>query len=207
MSSPEWLDLGLVERFKTSPITPARIGTTKLAITYVNGEFGALSGVCNHAGGPVGEGRVEGEYVVCPWHQWRYHCRTGKGEPGFEADALPTYDIRIEGDRLFVSAEPVSKRMRGPHPPHPLARKIERVPGNIRLAGISTTNMDVMNPRYSTSDALLDVAMRHAVELGVETKLIRLAALNFRPCAGYYSKSAHACTWPCSITQMDSSAQ
>jgi len=204
MSSPEWLDLGPVERFKTSPITPASIGTTKLAITYVNGEFGALSGVCNHAGGPVGEGRVEGEYVVCPWHQWRYHCRTGKGEPGFEADALPTYDIRIDGDRLFVSAEPVSKRMRGPHPPHPLARKIERVPGNIRLVGISTTNMDVMNPRYSTSDALLDVAMRHAVGLGVETKLIRLAALNFRPCAGYYSKSAHACTWPCSITQMDS---
>jgi multimeric flavodoxin WrbA len=33
--------------------------------------------------------------------------------------------------------------------------------------------------------------------------LIRLSALNFRTCEGYYSKSAHACTWPCSITQMD----
>ncbi len=204
MPSLEWLDLGPVEKFKTRPMTPVKVGTTKLAITFVNGEFGALSGVCNHAGGPVAEGRVDGEYVVCPWHQWKYHYRTGKGEPGFEADALPTYDLKVEGSRLFVSAEPVTRRMRGPHPPHPLARKIERAPGKIRLVGISTTNMDVMNPRYSTSDALLDVAMRHAVTLGVETKLIRLAALNFRPCAGYYSKSAHACTWPCSITQMDS---
>ena len=95
MSSLEWLDLGPVEKFKTRPMTPVKVGTTKLAITYVNGEFGALSGVCNHAGGPVAEGRVDGEYVVCPWHQWKYHCRTGQGEPGFEADALPTYDVRV----------------------------------------------------------------------------------------------------------------
>jgi len=204
MSPLEWLDLGPIQKFTASPLTPAKIGTTRLAITYVNGEFGALSGVCNHAGGPVAEGRIDGEYVVCPWHQWKYHCRTGKGEPGFEADALPTYAVKVEDDRLLVSMEPVAKRTRGPHPPHPLARKLERAPGKIRLVGISTTNMDVTNPRYSTSDALLDVAMRHAVTLDVETKLIRLAALNFRPCAGYYSKSAHACTWPCSITQMDS---
>jgi multimeric flavodoxin WrbA len=33
--------------------------------------------------------------------------------------------------------------------------------------------------------------------------LIKLRELSFRSCEGYYSKSAHACTWPCSITQMD----
>ena len=32
---------------------------------------------------------------------------------------------------------------------------------------------------------------------------MRLNELTFRACEGYYSKSAHACTWPCSITQMD----
>ncbi|HEV7432992.1 MAG TPA: NAD(P)H-dependent oxidoreductase, partial [Steroidobacteraceae bacterium] len=31
--------------------------------------------------------------------------------------------------------------------------------------------------------------------------------LKFRSCEGYYSKSAHACTWPCSITQMDAKDQ
>src|SRR5437868_7744146 len=132
MSPPEWLDLGPIQKFTASPLTPAKIGTTRLAITYVNGEFGALSGVCNHAGGPVAEGRIDGEYVVCPWHQWKYHCRTGKGEPGFEADALPTYAVKVEDDRLLVSMEPVARRSRGPHPPHPLARKLERAPGKDR---------------------------------------------------------------------------
>jgi multimeric flavodoxin WrbA len=37
--------------------------------------------------------------------------------------------------------------------------------------------------------------------------MIRLSALKFRHCEGYYSKSAHACTWPCSITQMDPADQ
>jgi multimeric flavodoxin WrbA len=68
--------------------------------------------------------------------------------------------------------------------------------------------MDPANPRYSTSDALLDVAMEFAGrELGAETRTIRLAELRFRHCEGYYSKSARACTWPCSITQMDPADQ
>jgi multimeric flavodoxin WrbA len=65
--------------------------------------------------------------------------------------------------------------------------------------------MDPANPRYSTSDALLDSALAGARAAGAETRLVRLASLSFRPCEGYYSKSAQACTWPCSITQMDPS--
>lgn len=72
------------------------------------------------------------------------------------------------------------------------------------MAGISTTVMDRANPRYSGSEALLDHAIGHAGEaLGAKTRLIRLGELSFRACEGYYSKAAHACTWPCSITQMD----
>jgi multimeric flavodoxin WrbA len=63
--------------------------------------------------------------------------------------------------------------------------------------------MDRDNPRYSTSEALLETALRHAEGRGLETRLLRLDTLRFRACEGYYSKSAHACTWPCSITQMD----
>jgi multimeric flavodoxin WrbA len=59
------------------------------------------------------------------------------------------------------------------------------------------------HPRFSTSEVLLEEALRHAAEHGCETQLIRLRDLRFRACEGFYSKSARACTWPCSITQMD----
>jgi nitrite reductase/ring-hydroxylating ferredoxin subunit/multimeric flavodoxin WrbA len=203
-----WIDVGSAAELAARPLSAVMVGTTRVAVTCVNGEFGALSGVCNHAGGPLAEGRMQGDYVTCPWHNWKYHRRTGLGEPGFEADAVPRYDVRIDSGRLLISDRPTTKRTRGDHPPHPLVRKIERAPGPVRLVGISTTNMDVANPRYSTSDALLAEAVHHAATaLEVETQTIHLAGLKFRPCEGYYSKSARACTWPCSITQMDPSDQ
>src|SRR5215471_6356133 len=98
-----------------------------------------------------------------------------------------------------------SRRAKAPHQPHPLSRKPERSPGPLRLAGISTTIMDTTNPRFSGSDHLLDRALKSAADLGADTRLIRLNDLKFRACEGYYSKAARACTWPCSITQMDAS--
>jgi multimeric flavodoxin WrbA len=173
----------------------------------VNGRFAAISGACNHVGGPLGDGRLDGEYVVCPWHNWKYHRATGEGEPGYEAERVPRYDVKVEAGHLWVNLEAATKRNLVHHQPHPLARKVERGEGPIRVAGISTTAMDPANPRFSTSDVLLEAAVAHAASQGAETRLVKLRELSFRHCEGYYSKSAHACTWPCSITQMDPSDQ
>jgi len=176
----------------------------KVAISWRDGKFGVVSGTCNHAGGPLGKGRLDGDYIVCPWHNWKFHRLSGKGEPGFEEDRVPAYEVRVEKGRLLVRTDNSTARHKKPHEPHPLSRPVKRADGAIRVAGISTTNMDERNPRYSTSDALLEVSLDHARDaLGCETRLIRLSGLKFRNCEGYYSKSANACTWPCSITQMD----
>jgi nitrite reductase/ring-hydroxylating ferredoxin subunit len=140
-----WHDLGSVERF-TLPVTPVAIGKARYAVTRLGGKFGVVSGVCNHAGGPLAEGRCEGEYLTCPWHGWKYHAITGKGEPGFEADAVPSHEVRVEGGNLLVDLDSATPRTKGKHPPHPLARRLERTPGAIRVVGISTTNMDTRNP-------------------------------------------------------------
>jgi multimeric flavodoxin WrbA len=63
--------------------------------------------------------------------------------------------------------------------------------------------MDDTNPRYSTSDALLDHAIARAGELKTDTQLIKLRSLRFRTCEGNYSKASHACTWPCAITERE----
>src|SRR5216683_153568 len=75
----------------------------------------------------------------------------------------------------------------------------------IRCHARSTSPMDEANPRFSGSDHLLRHALDSCAAYGAESKMIRLSELKFRACEGYYSKSARACTWPCSITQMDAS--
>jgi multimeric flavodoxin WrbA len=67
--------------------------------------------------------------------------------------------------------------------------------------------MNADYPRYSTSEALLECALEHAAASGHQTRMIKLRDLSFRSCEGYYSKAARACTWPCSITQMDPNDQ
>jgi multimeric flavodoxin WrbA/nitrite reductase/ring-hydroxylating ferredoxin subunit len=204
MPEPDWADLGAAEELARRPLQEVAVARTRLAVSYRDGRFGVVSGICNHAGGPLGQGQLDdGDYIVCPWHFWKFHCRTGLGEPGFEEDRVPAYEVKVEDGRLLVDLASATRRHKKPHDPHPLARPIVRPPGPIRVVGISTTVMHAEHPRYSTSDALLETALAHAGSRGHETRLIRLRELAFRPCEGYYSKSAHACTWPCSITQMD----
>jgi nitrite reductase/ring-hydroxylating ferredoxin subunit/multimeric flavodoxin WrbA len=203
----KWTDVGAADEIARRGLQEIVIGKTKLAVSCRDGRFGAVSGVCNHAAGPLGQGRLDGEYIVCPWHYWKFHHRSGEGEPGFEEDRVPAYAIEVAGGRVRVDLASATRRHKKPHPPHPLSRPVVRQPGPIRVAGISTTMMHAEQPRYSTSDALLGTALEHAGRSGCETRLIRLRDLRFRACEGYYSKSAHACTWPCSITQMDASDQ
>ena len=201
--APNWQDLGPVDHLRQRSLQQVEVGRLKLALSYVDGRFAAISGVCNHAGGPLGNGGLDGDYVRCPWHHYKFHRETGEGEPGYEDDRVPRYDLEERDGHLFVNLTAITSRHKGKHAKHPLDRRLDRDPGAVRVLGISTTVMDDAYPRYSTSEALLETALRHAQARNMDTRVIKLRQLSFRHCEGYYSKSAHACTWPCSITQMD----
>jgi len=203
-----WQPVGPVDSLKSdllkTGLRQVVVQGKKLALSFRDGKFGIVNGTCNHAGGPLGEGRLEGDYISCPWHYWKFHRITGEGEPGFEDDRVPRHDLKEEDGVLFVNLTALTTRNRKPHAPHRLVRPVKREPGPLRVAGISTTVMDSKNPRYSTSEALLKHALQKAEsDLQLPTKLLRLSELSFRNCEGFYSKAAPACTWPCSITQMD----
>lgn len=206
-ASEEWIDVGAAAELAEAPVQQVTLGGTRVALTYKDGVFGAIHGGCNHVGGPLGKGTLEGDYVVCPWHQWRFHRLGGQGEPGYEEDAVPAYRVRVREGRVEVDPRAISKRSKKPHAPHPLTRPVERAPGKPRVVGLSTTSMQADYPRYSTSEALLETALAHAAAEGHETQMIRVRDLSFRSCEGYYSKASRACTWPCSITQMDPNDQ
>jgi nitrite reductase/ring-hydroxylating ferredoxin subunit/multimeric flavodoxin WrbA len=200
-----WHRIGHVEKLKQQTLQQLEINGQRIALSYHDGQFGAISGTCLHHGGPLGEGTIQNGYVVCPWHAWMFHHVTGEARPGIPA-AVPRYDLKEENGDLFINLQPATTAKHAPHPKHPLSREIVREPGPIRVAGIATTAMNADFPRFSTSDFLLQTALdRAAVSHGAETRMIRLGGLKFRACEGYYSKSASACTWPCTITQMDPS--
>src|SRR5437016_2297811 len=85
----------------------------------------------------------------------------------------------------------------------PFSIKLERHQIAVFVHEGRFTAMDGGNPRFSTSDALLEHAMEMARELKTDTQLIKLRNLKFQHCEGNYSKASHACTWPCAITERD----
>ncbi len=116
----DWIDLGAVEQLRQQELQQVNVGKHKFAVSHVDGKFSVISGICNHVGGPLGEGRLEDGYVVCPWHYWRFHHQTGQAHPPVPA-AVPTHATKIENGRLYASASESSKRVNAEHPPHPVA--------------------------------------------------------------------------------------
>jgi 3-phenylpropionate/trans-cinnamate dioxygenase ferredoxin subunit len=78
-----------------------------VAIVCTDGlRFSAISDVCSHAEVALSDGEIEGNTVECWLHGSRFDVRTGKplGPPATRA--VPVYDIKVEGDDLYLSTAP-----------------------------------------------------------------------------------------------------
>jgi nitrite reductase (NADH) small subunit len=83
-------------------IAAVQVDGEDIAVANVGGEFFATQGHCLHLQGPLGEGRLEGPVLSCPWHGWQYDVRTGENE--FDrAIQLQTYAVKVEDGEVKVS--------------------------------------------------------------------------------------------------------
>jgi len=79
----------------------AEAGGVGICLANVNGELSALENLCPHREGPLGQGWIEGETVVCPWHSWTFHVKTGLSEfPGDES--VDVFPLKVEGEDVLV---------------------------------------------------------------------------------------------------------
>jgi methionine sulfoxide reductase heme-binding subunit len=78
----------------------------RFALFIQNGRLYALSNVCRHQGGPIGEGRIVNGCITCPWHGFQYKAEDGCSPPPFN-EVLETYPVRIQGDVVYLSSTPL----------------------------------------------------------------------------------------------------
>jgi len=83
------------------------IGGNPYALCNLNGEIHALDGVCPCSGGPLGQGVLQGNLLVCPWHGRRYDCRTGVHHFDLDVKVAKFHVLVQDGDILIdVSSNP-----------------------------------------------------------------------------------------------------
>jgi nitrite reductase/ring-hydroxylating ferredoxin subunit len=97
---------GLVTVARVEDVPPGSVrrvqaGDESIALARIGNDFYATQGDCLHLHGPLGEGRLEGHVLSCPWHGWQYDVRTGENE--FDrAIQLRTYEVRVEDGEVRV---------------------------------------------------------------------------------------------------------
>jgi nitrite reductase/ring-hydroxylating ferredoxin subunit/DMSO/TMAO reductase YedYZ heme-binding membrane subunit len=81
------------------------VGSERVAVFRYGGRVSAVSNVCRHQNGPLGEGRIIDGCITCPWHGYQYLPDTGMSPPPYN-DKVPVYRTWIVGDRVFVHPRP-----------------------------------------------------------------------------------------------------
>jgi nitrite reductase/ring-hydroxylating ferredoxin subunit len=78
-------------------------GGQNVAVFRASGRLFAIDDACRHEDGPLGEGRVVGGVVTCPYHDWRYDLGTGAclTDP---SRPVSCYAIREREGHIWVGA-------------------------------------------------------------------------------------------------------
>ena len=88
-----------------SPTRRARIVTApdgeRIAVFRDGDQIGALTNLCAHQNGPLGEGRIIDGCVTCPWHGYQYRLEDGCAPPPF-TEKLATYRVRLRDGVIEV---------------------------------------------------------------------------------------------------------
>ena len=80
----------------------------RIAVYRFENKLYAIHNVCKHQGGPLGEGKIIDGCITCPWHGYQYLPGNGQSPPPFK-EKVSTYDLRIEGAKLWLNPEPYAE--------------------------------------------------------------------------------------------------
>lgn len=98
----DWLDAGPAEAIadgRAVILVPPQ--GERIAVFRDGSQVFAVANACRHQGGPLGEGRIIGGCIVCPWHGFQYRPGDGCSPPPY-TEKIPTYRTRIIEGRVWV---------------------------------------------------------------------------------------------------------
>lgn len=73
-----------------------------VALYKVADQFYATANECNHRGGPLSEGVLEGSVINCPWHGGKFDVCTGMPMGGPVHKNIEIYPVRVAGDDIEI---------------------------------------------------------------------------------------------------------
>ena len=108
LSTPDpdgFINVGDVSEIPENRAKIVIIAGERVAVFRYQGKISAVSNVCQHQNGPLGEGKILDGCITCPWHGYQYYPDSGASPPPF-TEKIPTFDVRVQGTQVLVAAVP-----------------------------------------------------------------------------------------------------
>ena len=100
--NPRWVRVARCQDIPLREGRAVRLGSREIAIFNLGERFLAVANQCPHRGGPLADGIVSGGRVVCPLHLSQFDLRTGQVMNPPAEVPLQRFNVKIEGDTIFV---------------------------------------------------------------------------------------------------------
>jgi len=98
----EWVLVGKLSDIPNTLAKIVKVGPENIAVFKYDNKISAVSNVCKHQNGPLGEGRIIDGCITCPWHGYQYYPHNGCSPPPF-TEKINTYKTMIEKDEVWVN--------------------------------------------------------------------------------------------------------
>ena len=100
-----WIRIATSESFPPREGRAAMIGGQQIAIFNLGDRFLAVDNQCPHQSGPLCDGIVAGDAVVCPLHAWKVNLETGVvARPADKSECIRTYATRVDSGVISIEA-------------------------------------------------------------------------------------------------------
>lgn len=104
MNGPRWIRVATRDSIPPREGRTVEIGSRAIALFNLGDRFLAVDNRCPHRGGPLADGIVAGDTVVCPLHAWKVCLETGAVErPADSTSCIATYPTRVESDIVWIA--------------------------------------------------------------------------------------------------------
>ena len=96
------IKVGRVSDFPSRTLKKVLVGGEEVLVVNVDGTLHAIANTCTHRGGPLNEGELEGNNVICPYHGGQFDVTTGKAVSPPPTKDEAKFNVQIQGLDVFL---------------------------------------------------------------------------------------------------------